>query len=243
MNSILKMISLTLLLFIWIAIKLIFDISDRYLPSPFGVLLAVDDLGYSLLTHTSITIVRVVLGMFLGTLFGIAIPLFAYRYNFLHFLMPTVHAMRAVPPAAMVPFFLLWFGFSDIGKLILLTLGLGLNIMVASAELLENIDERDRIMFKSFDIDPRKGVNYYWMPHIIEAILPTLRFGLATVIGLVTVAEFMGSQSGLGYLIQTSRSTFSINVLFLCAGILGIIAALGDKVLVIFWRSLIFWRI
>ncbi|BCX46912.1 ABC transporter permease [Haloferula helveola] len=153
-----------------------------------------------------------------------------------------VNALRAVPPIAMVPFFLLWFGFSEWGKILLLTAGLGLNVFVAIADKLESPDRDATIMFKSFDIEPRTLVSQYWFQATLEGLLPTLRFGLAMAIGVALVAEMLGSQTGLGHVIQISRATFSMDVIFLAAAILGTITVAFDRLLIVFWRHLIYWK-
>jgi len=143
---------------------------------------------------------------------------------------------------AMIPFFLLWFGFSDVGKMALLALGLGLNIAVASAVVLDRQSEKDRILFMSFGLNKTDLILEYWLPRIVETLLPTLRFGLATVIGLVVVVEMLGAQTGLGYLIQTSRATFSLNVIMICAALFGVLTAVLNMALVRIWRATIKWQ-
>jgi ABC-type nitrate/sulfonate/bicarbonate transport system permease component len=51
----------------------------------------------------------------------------------------------------------------------------------------------------------------------------------------------LGSQIGLGYLAQSARATFSLDLLFLTVICLGIISAVADELLVIGWRTTLFW--
>jgi sulfonate transport system permease protein len=241
-NRVSYLLSVLALLALWLGVKYGFGISDRYLPSVLSIVWAMQDLGPALFVHTAATLVRAVAGFILGLGFGLSLALVIYRFRLETFFLPTVHALRAVPPVAMIPFFLLWFGFSEVGRYILLALGLGLNVYVASMEIISHVPERDRILFRSFGLNERKFIWTYWLPTIIDRLLPTLRFGLALTMGLVTVAEMLGAQYGLGYLIQTSRATFSLNVIFLAAAILGIITAVGDAILVVWWRQMIYWR-
>lgn len=235
-------ISIFLLLIIWIGIEIIFDIPERYLPSPMSVINAIIDLQEKLPWHILATTTRIGISLVLGILFGIFGTLTLHRLKLLQFFMPSFNALRAVPPVALIPFFLLWFGFSEIGRIILLTLGLGINVLVASANVVHFPSEHDKILFRSFNIPINKLVLHWWLPRILESILPTLRFGLATVIGVVVVAEMLGSQTGLGYLIQTSRATFSLNVIFLATAIFGILTSLLDNALIYLWNKIVFWR-
>ncbi len=241
-NFIKSFVSIFLLLIIWVGIRVFFDIPERYLPSPTGVINAIIDLQEKLPWHILATTIRIGASLVLGILFGIFGALVLHRFKMLNFFMPSLNALRSVPPVALIPFFLLWFGFSEIGRIILLTLGLGINVLVASANVLHFPTERDRILFRSFNIPINKLALHWWLPRILESILPTLRFGLATAIGVVVVAEMLGSQTGLGYLIQTSRATFSLNVILLATAIFGILTSLFDNALIYLWNKTVFWR-
>jgi ABC-type nitrate/sulfonate/bicarbonate transport system permease component len=74
---------------------------------------------------------------------------------------------------------------------------------VAGLELVAHAPENHKAFFHSFGLTPRKLTFRYALPRILEGILPTLRFSLALAIGAVTVSEVLGSQVGLGYLIQS----------------------------------------
>lgn len=234
--------SSSLLLVVWLALKFFFDIPERFLPSVHSVVRAITDIGSDLFAHTITTAIRILVGFISGVVVGGSLALAFYRLGILGFMMPSLHAMRAVPPVAIVPFFLMWFGFSEFGKFLLLALGLGVNIAVSSAVAIEQLHERDRILFRSFGVDPRSMIVEFWVPRLAEIMLPTLRFGLATTVALVTVAEMLGAQTGLGYLIQTSRATFSLNVILLATTLLALLTAIGDAALVRAWQQLVYWR-
>jgi ABC-type nitrate/sulfonate/bicarbonate transport system permease component len=227
---------------IWIVVKHVFDISDRFLPGPASLLNAIKDLGWDLLQHTAATTVRALLGYLIGTAGGIFFALVAFRLNILSVLMPTINSVRAVPAIAAVPFFLLWFGFSETGRYLLVAMGLGLNVAVACAEVFDRPRQLDLVTFMNFGLPKQSLVFSYWLPRVIETLLPTLRFGIALALSLIVVSEMLGAQYGLGYLMQTSRATFSLNVLLLCAFLLGIIAIVGDRVVIAAWAGIVTWR-
>jgi sulfonate transport system permease protein len=215
---------------------------DRYLPGLTSVANAVTDLGWPLALHTGATVVRALIGFVCGVAGGVALALIGFRFRLLPLLMPTVHAFRAVPAVATVPFFLLWFGFSEFGRYLLVALGLGLNVMVACADVMERPHEEDIVIFRNFQLPRERLVFSYWLPRIAESLLPTLRFGLALALGLIAVSEMLGAQYGLGYLMQTSRATFSLNVIILCAFLLGVIATIADTALRHAWPHVVTWR-
>lgn len=228
---------------LWLILKYGVGISDRYLPAPAAVLGAFQDIDPSVWIHFAYTAVRLILGLFAGVVVGIALGIGAYRSKtFNKLLMPTMQSMRSVPAVAIVPFFLLWFGFSESGRIILVVSGIAFNIAVAAYQSLAEVPERYRIMFHSFGIKPGSMMADYSIPTLQENLLPTIRFSLSTAMGVVIVSELLGSQIGLGYLMQTARSTFSMHVIFLAAILLGILNTVVDACLTWGWQKMVYWR-
>lgn len=232
-----------LLLALWVSLKLGLHIPDRYLPSPAAVFHAIGDLEPSFWYHCGVTATRLVIGSILGIAVGIAIGiLFSWQRTLCRLLLPSVLSMRAIPPAAAIPFFLLWLGFSETGKLVIIVFGIAFNIAVATLQAINSVPERYQILFKSFGIPEGALPISYSLPVTLETLGPTVRFSVATAVGLVVVAELLGSQAGLGYLIQTSRSTFAMHTIFLATFGLAAIASTVDWASQRLWRTIVFWR-
>jgi ABC-type nitrate/sulfonate/bicarbonate transport system permease component len=150
--------------------------------------------------------------------------------------------MRAIPATATVPFFLVWFGFSESGRLLMFCLGTTLNIAVATVESVSNVPERFAVLFRSVGSSHSHFVFSYLLPTAVERMLPTLRVTLAACFALEIVSELLGAQIGLGYVLQSARTTFAMPTIFLVAIVLGIMNTLLDNSLRLGWQRLIFWR-
>ncbi|MBS1504255.1 MAG: ABC transporter permease subunit [Bacteroidetes bacterium] len=228
---------------VWLVSKAMFGISDRYLPSLGSVIAVAGDIEPSLFIHASATFLRLVIGLFSGIAFGMLLGIGCFRYALLKKLfLPAIQTLRSIPPIATVPFFLLWFGFSEMGKLTLIVVGIGFNIAIAVFQIVSESEEKFAVMFRSFGLKPNEMIRTYLLPLTMSKLLPTVRFSLSTTIGLVIVSELLGSQVGLGYLIQTARSTFSINVIFLVAIILGITNYLLDLFIILVFKKIVYWH-
>jgi ABC-type nitrate/sulfonate/bicarbonate transport system permease component len=228
---------------VWWGLKAFANIPDFYLPSITSVFDAARTVEPNILYHAAATTVRLLIGFVGGTVLGIAIAVaFARWPRTDDFLSPSVHALRAVPAAATVPFFLLWFGFAETGRYLLVLLAVGLNVAIASHQILANHSRAHLTFFHSFELAPGSLPLRYSLPRIVQEILPTLRYSLALAVGAVTVSELLGAQVGLGYLIQSGRSTFSFNLMFLAMIAIGLIASGLDALLRIFWQRLVYWR-
>lgn len=228
---------------IWLFLHYIVGVGERFLPDPVRVVQAIGDLQPSLLSHSTQTTIRFALGSALGILFGVATGLLLFKSTVARlFLTPSIQALRAIPPIATVPFFLLWFGFSEIGRYVLVIFGVGLNLAIVTYQILDKIPEKYAVAFRSFAVKPQEKIVSFALPLIAENILPTVRFGLSVAIGLVVVSELLGSQVGLGYVIQTSRSTFALHSIFLATAALGVIMVLVDYIVVKLWQKIIYWK-
>lgn len=227
----------------WLVVKYIVGVSDRYLPSPLSVLTAFRDIEPSVFDHTAATSLRILVSGSAGVILGIAVGICMHAYPALsRIITPTVQSFRSVPAVATVPFFLLWFGFAESGKFILIVLGIGLNVAVAAHHVLQEMPEKYRVALLSYDHSPRSFPIAVSLRLVAERILPTLRTSVSIAFGVVIVAELLGSQVGLGYLIQTSRTTYAIHVIFLATLILGLLNLVFDRALIGFWTALVYWN-
>ncbi|THD83209.1 MAG: ABC transporter permease subunit [Phenylobacterium sp.] len=227
----------------WVISKAFFRIPDIYLPSLQSVVEAAIDLKPGLPSHIEATSTRLLVGFIAGTSLGIAVGLFLASSRFASFLVsPTVHALRAVPATAAVPFFLMWFGFGEFGRYLIVLSAVGLNVAVASQQILSEHSRTHLTFFRSFGLSPGSFPLRYSLPRILEEILPTLRYSLALSIGAVAVSELLGAQVGLGYLLQTGRSTFAFNLMFLAIIVIGLLASIFDLALCLLWKRVVYWK-
>ena len=228
---------------IWISVKYIFSIEDRYLPNPVDVLTSVNDIKPSILFHTAYSVFRLLIGLVFGIAIGIYFGLLLYKSRIYHYILnPIFQSLRSVPPFATIPFFLLWFGFSETGKFLIIVTGIAFNLAIATYQILEDSPERYKVFFRSIKSSTRKQTLKFALPYSLSKLLPTVRFSLSMAIGLAVVAEMLGSQVGLGYLIQTAKATFSLDVVFLVAIIWGVINYILDRTIQFIWSKLILWK-
>jgi ABC-type nitrate/sulfonate/bicarbonate transport system permease component len=242
-SYVVPLVGFILMPLVWILLKECVHVSDRYLPAPLDVIRAVREIDPNVFVHLLFTASRLVFGFLLGTAAGISLGVAVYNSRvFARLISPTLDSMRSIPAIAIVPFFILWFGFSEEGRILMVVMGIAFNIAIATYQALSDMPEKHRILFKSFGISPRVLTREYVIPRLMETLLPTVRFSLSTAMGVVIASELLGSQVGLGYLMQTARSTFSMHVIFLATILLGLLNAFVDLVLTGLWNRSVYWR-
>jgi sulfonate transport system permease protein len=228
----------------WLIIKYGFSVSDKFLPGPVDVFQSAFDLSPSIISHFAASAMRLGSGVVLGALFGIPLGAILYVNRSLRELLtPTLISMQNVPPLAVVPFFILWFGFSELGKFLIVFLSVAVNLAMYGVRALNGLEPRYRTMIKSYGLNRLSALRLFFVPYILSVCLPTLRYVLSVSVGLVLFSELLGAQVGLGYLIQTARSTFSMSLVFLVALISTVLYVLFDAALVAFWRRAFPWSV
>ncbi len=169
-------------------------------------------------------------GFLLSALFGIPVAmLIAGSKTVVSYVYPLLVFSQSVPKIAIAPLFVVWFGFGIIPKVISAFL-LGFFPVVVSAVQ----------GFKSVDPDmvdlarAMQGSRFHVfcavnLPHAMPAIFSGLKVSVTLAVVGAVVGEFVGSNSGIGYVLQRSIGTFDLPTMFAA---LVILALLG---VVLFW--------
>ena len=224
---------LLFLVFIVIAWDLsirLFRIPAYQIPAPADVLAVLRDDWPELLRQSWPTTYATIWGFALSALFGIPVAmLIAGSKTVESYIYPLLVFSQSVPKIAIAPLFVVWFGFGIIPKVIAAFL-LGFFPVVVSAVQ----------GFKSVDLDmvdlarAMQGSRFQVfcavnLPHAMPAIFSGLKVSVTLAVVGAVVGEFVGSNSGIGFLLQRSIGNFELNTMFAA---LVILALLG---VVLFW--------
>jgi ABC-type nitrate/sulfonate/bicarbonate transport system permease component len=201
-------------------------------PSPLYVIQTLIDMGPRLGIHVLATMARLLAGLAIGTCLGLAAGLAMMRYPLLYGLLnPQIETMRPVPPIAMIPFFILWFGLAEPGKVFLITLGSFMIIVVATIESVRNVPPIYLRAARTLGASEQQVFTTIVMPAIVPALVAPIRVAAAAAFGLTVAAEFLGAQEGLGYLIINARRSLNTGLILLSITIMGILSTLLDNLI------------
>jgi taurine transport system permease protein len=220
------------ILFIWHVVVSLGIVRPLYLPTPERVVEAALDVGPSLLIHLASTLSTVIVGFSSGVLLGFMLALILRQFSVMRGLLtPMLESWRPVPAAALVPFFILWFGYSWWGKCALVMLATFLVVVVSAAE---SIDQLNPIYLRASLSFGGSNWRFLWWGARL-AIIPTLigpmRVALAISLSTTVISEYMGAVYGLGKVMNVALNTFATHTLVLCAILLGLLGASLDMLL------------
>jgi NitT/TauT family transport system permease protein len=234
--------SILLFLAAWGLAVNVFRLPSFILPTPSEVALrtwkAVRD--GSLLYHTAATLLEVILGMFFGIsaalLLGYALAKSRLLENLLS---PYIVASQAIPVVAIAPLLVIWFGPGLSSKVLICALIVFFPVLVNTLVGLRNVPETLRDLMRSMRASRQQVLRYLEVPSALPLVLGGLRIGATLAVIGAVVGEFVGSDRGLGFLINLARGQYdtplvfgSVFTLVLLALILyGLVAALEKRYL------------
>jgi len=197
------------------------------LPSPLRVARALVRAAASgeLLRHSAASLARVVAGFALAVALAFPAAVLASLAPRLGSAVgPLLSFLRSVPPLALVPVLILWFGIGEASKLALIVLAAFFPVFMGTLAGLGNVDPRLIEMGRSLGFSRMRILARIMIPQSVPSVANGLRLGLGYSWRALVGAEMVAAASGLGYWILDSEEMARIDVVF--AGILTI-GALG----------------
>lgn len=217
-------------------------VKPLYFPSPESVVAAFGTLGWSLALDAGVTLVRVLVSWIGGSLLGVLVGLAMARSKTLwHALNPVIEAIRPVPPVALIPFVILWFGIGDSGKIFLGALACFMVMVVNTTVAIGNVPSVYFRAARSLGATPGVVYRKVVLPAIVPEILSGFRIGSALAFAVVVAAEFLGADAGIGMLIMQASRTLNTSVVLLGTVVIAILAVLLDFVISRIIRHLTRW--
>lgn len=217
-------------------------IPELIFPSPEAVWAAIDTLGLDLVQHAGITLIRVMGGWLVGILIGISFGLLMSWSKIVFAVSnPLIETLRPLPPIALIPFFIIWFGIGSSGQIILIALGSFMVLVVNTFVSVTNLSPRYVHAAISLGASKLQVYRTVILPAILPPLVAGFRVAAALSFGIGVAAEFMGAQSGLGFLIMVARRTLNTNTILLGTLIIGLESFLIDKGIRVMARYMCRW--
>jgi ABC-type nitrate/sulfonate/bicarbonate transport system permease component len=183
-------------------------LNQRLVPPPTVVLAAawtmVKDGDYFI--NIAVSLKRVLIGFALGSTIGILLGAAMVRIRFVEELLRLPLAVcSSVPPLAMVPLVMVWFGLDEAGRIFLITY---LAAVLMTSTTLGAMRNTALIRTRAAEALGARGSRMFFrvmLPDAFPVILNGLRVTLGFCFMVVVAAEMFGASSGIGYIIIKSR--------------------------------------
>ena len=238
-------ISLTSVLVIWQALVWLTGFPPFILPSPWRVgarlLSALAD-GL-LIRHAAVTLGEALGGLVVGLCVAALLGyLLAQSRAVERLLAPYIVASQSIPVVAIAPLLIIWFGSGIGSKVLVCALIVFFPVLINVVVGVRSVEPDLRDLMRSLRADWWQTFIHLELPAAMPMILGGLKIGATlSVIGAV-VGEFVGANSGLGFLITTARNRFDTPLVFVAVLALVIIALTMYGAVALLEKRLLSWK-
>lgn len=179
------------------------------------------------------------LGIGLGVLLGVLNGLWRVGEQALD---STIQILRSVPVIALTSLFIVWFGFGELPKVLLIAMACFFPMYVNVFAGVRNVDNRLMEMARSMDAGYWQVVRHVLLPSAMPQALVGLRFALTISLFALFVAETINASSGIGYLIIQGQQFGQPDLIFMCLIIYALLGVAADMLIRFLERRLLAWR-
>ena len=200
----------------------------------------------SLLRHTWVTLQEVGFGLLLGSSLATALGYLLAKSRVAEALLaPYLVASQAIPIVAIAPLLIIWLPPGIFSKVLICALIVFFPVLVNTVVGLRTVPENLRDLMRSLQATRRQILVYLEVPAMLPVFLGGLRIGATLAVIGAVVGEFVGSDRGLGFLINVGRGQFDTALVFVAVftliamalGLYGAVVLIESRLLA--WQT---WR-
>lgn len=245
LNRVLYFYPLLILALIW-GIGTAFElIGDDVLPRLDAVLVSLwrGLIDGELLWHTGVSLFRVLGGLIIASLLGVACGLLvglSKRWD--AYLMPLLVGSQAFPRSALLPLFIVWLGLGETQKLVVIVSVAFFPIMINTYEGLKRVNESHVWAAHSMGYGRWEVLHLVKIPSVLPYILSGIRIAVPMSVTMMVVAEMVGAFSGLGQLVIIAGQTYQLPKMFAGIVLLGLMGLLLDRIVETLGRVVTPWN-
>jgi NitT/TauT family transport system permease protein len=196
-----------------------------------------------LLESIQATVTAMMYGFLLGAVLGIIVGIILGSSPVLSDIFrPFLVSLNSIPRLALVPLFILWFGFGLEMKVALVALIVFFLVFYATYEGVRDVEQRLLDVLKVMNASKLTLQMKVRVPSAMAWIIQGLQVSIPYALVAAVTAEIIGSNTGIGYLIQRSAGTFFTAGVFAGIVILVIVAVIVNFLVGLLEKRLLRWK-
>ena len=229
----------------WYLLTLLKIVNPLFIPSPgavantfFKLILSVE-----MWANTGATSLRMLVGFFIASLIAIPIGVFLGRYRSAYlFCEFFIDFTRSIPATSLFPLFLLILGVGNESKIAMVAFSCFFVILINSIYGVWNSPKTRILIAKTFRASQLQMLLKIILWDALPDIFAGLRNALSIALILAVVSEmFVGTNSGLGFLIFNAKISYDTGKMYAIIIFLGILGYATNRFLLFFENRVIPW--
>ena len=193
--------------------------------------------------HLGVTLIETLLAFVIGTVAGLVVGLWLALVPFAsRVLDPYLKAANAMPRVILAPIFGLWFGLGIWSKV---ALAVTLVFFIVFFNVYQGVREVSPVVLDNARIlgaDRRGLMRHVYVPSAMSWVFSSLHSSVGLAFVGAVVGEYLGSASGVGYLILQAEGVFVVDTVFAGIVVLTFCALVLDWLVGVSERTLMKWR-
>lgn len=193
--------------------------------------------------HVYISVYRVMSGVFYGAIVGIPLGLAMGLSSIARGMFdPIVEFIRPIPPLALIPLVILWFGIDEFAKIFLLFLASLFIMTIAARSGVSSV--RISKVHAAYSLGASKAqiLRTVILPNALPEIFTGLRTSMGVCWGTVVAAELVAADKGLGSMIMIAKNFLQTDTVVIGIFIIGLIGFAIEILMRKLEARLIPWR-
>ena len=194
-----------------------FNVSKFIVPPPAAVAESFVELltSRSTLYHAWITLYETLVGFVLATVIGVGLGAVLGKTPWLEqALNPFIVATQVVPKVALVPLFILWFGFGPEAKIVVAAVLAFFPILTNTVLGVKSVDLGHKDVMTVLNARRWQRFVTLELPSALPAVLAGMEVGVVLAIIGAVVGEYLGGSTGLGHLAVAALNDYKVGALF-----------------------------
>jgi ABC-type nitrate/sulfonate/bicarbonate transport system permease component len=232
-------------LLLWHLVSVSGIVNRALTPAPTDVLQALLSAALSgvLWVDIASSVSRVLVGYAAGAVLGIITGLATARFPLARaILSPTLQVIRPIPPIAIVPLAIVWFGLNEPEKYFLVAWGVFFVVWIATFMGVQRVNPLLIRAAQMLGVPERHMLREVIFPGALPYITVGLRTSVTIAFYSLVAAEVAGAFTGIAYRVNMSHQNMQTGLMIGSLFALGLVSAVADVAFNAIARRVVFWH-
>lgn len=200
---------------VWEGLVAVFNIPIYLLPPPSAVVRELVAQNQMLMGQALATTTAIVLGFIAAILIGIpTATMMVYSTLFNRAVYPVLITAQVLPKVALAPLFIIWFGFGLLPKVVMTFLIAFFPIVIDTLAGLMSVRPESLMLIRSMGGNKWQSFLKVRLPTALPHVFAGLKVAVTFAVVGAIVAEFVASDSGLGFVLVEARGSLNMPMVF-----------------------------
>lgn len=193
--------------------------------------------------HLGVTVLESLVGLLIGLVLGVVIAFLFGNFKILSLLFdPIFVAIYGLPKLSLGPLLVIWFGLGIKSKIIMSAMLVFFLVFFNAYAGFRDVNVELVNTLKLMGASRLQIMQKVTLPSCIPWIIASLRSGTGAAVGGAIMGEYLGTNKGLGFLVQTAGASYDITRVMSVILVMCILMLAMDECGKMLEKSVLKWR-